>query len=101
MHLSPVPRCKLNDTKNKSVTWSDAQEQSVSELISEASALLDTFDQVSSLLLLPPSMQSRNLQVVNKLSSVELPVASKWNPTLKEHCQNLAIELAKFKPHKF
>ncbi|KAJ6639253.1 hypothetical protein Bhyg_11995, partial [Pseudolycoriella hygida] len=56
MHLSPIPPRKAN-YRSKSVTWSDAQHRAVSELMFEASALLDVFDNVA--LLIGPDLSCK------------------------------------------
>lgn len=100
MHLSPLPHRRLMATKKKSVTWSDVQRETISELIYEASALLDAFDQMSSMLLIQPVPNNKSKPKCDFVD-YQLPAPSKWNPILTEHCQSLALELAKFKPHKF
>lgn len=95
MRLSPLPP-KRATIKKKTVSWSDTQERAVTELISEASALMDAFDEVS--MLLGPNLQLND--TINVTETAALP-ESKWDPILTQSCQTLAEELKKFKPHNF
>lgn len=96
MRLSPLPP-KRTTLKKKTVSWSDTQEQAVTELISEASALMDAFDEVS--MLLGPNLQLNN--VIEVTADVKALPESIWDPILTKSCQSLADELKKFKPHHF
>lgn len=95
MRLSPLPP-KRPTLKKKTVSWSDTQERAVAELISEASAMMDAFDEVS--MLLGPNLQLNDMNDVTEMTA--LP-ESKWDPILTQSCQTLADELKKFKPHHF
>lgn len=95
MRLSPLPP-KRKTLKKKTVSWSDTQERAVTELISEASAMMDAFDEVS--MLLGPNLQLNDMIDVTEMSA--LP-ESKWDPILTQSCKTLADELKKFKPHHF
>lgn len=96
MHLSPIPPRKAN-YKRKSVTWSDAQHQAVSELMFEASALLDVFDNVA--LLLGPELNLK-LSPKTTFESSKLP-ESKWQPVLEKSSEDLEEHLKNFVPHIF
>lgn len=96
MHLSPLPARRAN-IKRKSVTWSDAQHQAVSELMFEASALLDVFDNVA--LLLGPDLNVK-LSPKSTYKSLKLP-ESKWQPVLEKSSKDLEECLKAFQPHVF
>lgn len=95
MRLSPLPP-KRTTLKKKTVSWSDAQERAVTDLISEAAAMMDAFDQVS--MLLGPNLQLN--ETIDVSEETALPT-SKWDSILTQSCQNLADELKKCKPHDF
>lgn len=94
MRLSPIaPRPQTNSLR-RAVTWNDGQQQAVTELLSEASALIDVFDQMSMILgpevSLHPSPQTF-------AHNVAIP-PSKWDPILTESCNLLEEKLRSFKP---
>lgn len=94
MTLSPIPirRQRLN---TKSVTWSDPHHLSaVSELISEASALVNIFDRVS--LILGPDVKLNKLPPKEDFS---LPTL-KWDPLLKRSCDLLEEKINELRPVK-
>lgn len=94
MRLSPIPP-RQPSLKKKTVSWSDLQQRAVAELITEASALMDVFDQVS--MLLGPQV---NLSASTKMENTVIP-PSKWGPILKKSCDDLEEELNNFKLHEF
>lgn len=94
MRLSPIPP-RQPSIKKKTVTWSDSQQRAIVDLITEASALMDVFDQVS--LLLGPHI---NLNAPTKIEDTVIP-PSKWGPILEKSCQDLEEELNNFKLHEF
>ncbi|KAG4068361.1 hypothetical protein HA402_007881 [Bradysia odoriphaga] len=96
MHLSPLPPRRTN-IKRKSVTWSDAQHQAVSELMFEATALLDVFDNVA--MLIGPDLNVK-LTPNAKFESLKLP-ESKWQPLLEKSTKELDECLRRFRPHVF
>ncbi len=96
MHLSPLPARRPN-IKRKSVTWSDAQHQAVSELMFEATALLDVFDNVA--MLIGPELNVR-LTPNATFESLKLP-ESKWQPVLQKSSRELDECLKFFQPHVF
>lgn len=57
--LSPIPQRQPSRPNVKQVTWSDSQVKVVSDLIQEANALLEMFDQVS--MLLGPDIKLHNV----------------------------------------
>lgn len=96
MHLSPIPARRTN-YKRKSVTWSDAQHKAVSELMIEATALLDVFDNVA--LLIGPDLNAK-LPPKTNFETLKLP-ESKWQPVLEKSTKDLDQCLKNFKPHVF
>lgn len=96
MHLSPIPARRAN-FKRKSVTWSDAQHQAVSELMFEASALLDVFDNVA--MLIGPDLNAK-LPPKATFETLKLP-ESKWQPVLEKSSKDLEECLKDFQPHVF
>lgn len=94
MTLSPIPirRPRLN---KKSVTWSDPHHISaVSELITEASALVNIFDQVA--LILGPDIKLNKLPPKEDYSLPSL----KWDPLLTRSCDILEDKLNELRPVK-
>lgn len=99
MRLSPItPRPSTGNGIRKSVSWDDRQHQAVSELLTEASALIDVFDQMS--MILGPEVP---LHSIPRESSDMLAIPpSKWDPILSESCDLLNEKLQNFKPrHHF
>lgn len=96
MHLSPLPARRSN-FKRKSVTWSDAQHQAVSQLMFEATALLDVFDNVA--MLIGPDINVKLAPSTN-FESLKLP-ESKWQPVLEKSSKDLDECLKHFQPHVF
>lgn len=95
MRLSPVlPRRRRPNLKT--VTWSDSQQRAVNELITEASALIDMFDQVS--MLLGPDI---NLNDVKHINADDVIPPFKYDSILTESCNLLEQKLAKLRPVKF
>jgi hypothetical protein len=56
--LSPVPQ-RVHRPNLKQVTWSDAQVKIVNDLMQEATALMDMFDQVA--MMLGPDIKLHNV----------------------------------------
>jgi hypothetical protein len=86
--LSPIPTRERRPNK-KEVSWSGEQVKVVSDLISEANALMDIFDQVA--MLLGPDIK------LHKVSDVEefvLP-PSKYNEELNKSCEKIEKNLQK------
>lgn len=95
MRLSPIPpKPFMTSTKRKSVTWNDGNHGAVKELLSEASALIDIFDQMS--MILGPEVQL-NAPIMRSADDIIIP-ASKWDPVLTESCNSLEEKLRNFKP---
>lgn len=94
MRLSPIPP-RQPSIKKKTVSWSDSQQRAIVDLITEASALIDVFDQVS--LLLGPHIK---LRAPTKIENTVIG-PSKWGPILERQCQELEEELNNFKVHEF
>ncbi|XP_055523568.1 uncharacterized protein LOC129717576 [Wyeomyia smithii] len=88
MRLSPVLPRKPK-TNKKSVTWSDTQRRAVSELLHEATALVDIFDQVS--MLLGPDIKLHTISAGE--DDFKLP-PPKWEPLLTKSCHILEEKLA-------
>lgn len=97
MHLSPIPARRVN-FKRRSVTWSDAQHQAVSELMFEASALLDVFDNVA--MLIGPDLNVKLPATKTTFETLKLP-ESKWQPILEKSSKDLEECLKEFQPHVF
>ncbi|XP_058452123.1 uncharacterized protein LOC131430884 isoform X2 [Malaya genurostris] len=87
MRLSPVLPRKPRPNK-KTVTWSDTQHRAVSNLIHEATALVDMFDQVS--MLLGPDIKLHAVKPQEE--EFELP-PPKWEPLLTKSCHLLQEKL--------
>lgn len=96
MHLSPLPARRSN-VKRKSVTWSDAQHQAVTELMFEATALLEVFDNVA--MLIGPDLNAPLPQNVT-FETQKMP-ESKWQPILEKTSLDLDECLKHFQPHVF
>ncbi|XP_053682834.1 uncharacterized protein LOC128733186 [Sabethes cyaneus] len=90
MRLSPIPARKPKTNNKKSVTWSDAQHRAVSDLLHEATALVDIFDQVS--MLLGPDIKLHTIPVAEDDFNLPPP---KWEPLLTKSCHILEEKLAK------
>lgn len=97
MALTPVEKYPGISTKKKSVTWNERQ-LTVTNLINEASALIDIFNEVS-IMLGPEVNLKRSKEDEIDPSAVNIP-NSKWKPILSESCADLCNALTKFKPHK-
>lgn len=97
MHLSPVqlrPPPIISSQQRRNVSWNDQQQHAVSALLSEASALIDVFDQMS--VILGPEVP---LAVPLKSPADQLTIPpSKWEPILAESCLQLDEKLRNFKP---
>lgn len=94
MRLSPIlPRTRSH--KKKTVSWNDTQQEAVVNLLHEASALIDIFDQMS--IILGPEVKLNNLPE-KPMETVEIP-KSKWDPILTESCNSLQEKITNFKPH--
>ncbi|EAT45981.1 AAEL002814-PA [Aedes aegypti] len=88
MRLSPIPPRRPRPNK-KTVTWSDTQHRAVSDLLHEATALVDMFDHVS--MLLGPDIK---LHSIPPQEDFKLP-PPKWEPLLTKSCDLLEEKLAK------
>ncbi|XP_062555407.1 uncharacterized protein LOC134220372 [Armigeres subalbatus] len=88
MRLSPIPPRRPRPNK-KTVTWSDTQHRAVSDLLHEATALVDMFDHVS--MLLGPDIK---LHSIPPQDDIKLP-PPKWEPLLSKSCDLLEEKLAK------
>nr|XP_029723256.1 uncharacterized protein LOC109403871 [Aedes albopictus] len=88
MRLSPIPPRRPRPNK-KTVTWSDTQHRAVSDLLHEATALVDMFDHVS--MLLGPDIK---LHSIPPQEDFKLP-PPKWEPLLSKSCDLLEEKLAK------
>lgn len=86
--LSPIPMRERRPNK-KEVTWSDSQVRVVSDLINEANALMDMFDQVA--MLLGPDIKLHN---VSDVEDFVLP-PSKHNEELTKTCEKIEKNLQK------
>lgn len=91
MTLSPLQRRPKSNKKKKSVTWNDRQ-LAVTKLLTEASALIDIFNEVS--IMLGPEM---SLNQIPTGESVYIP-KSKWDPILTESCNDLENALTNYRP---
>lgn len=87
MRLSPIPLRRPRPNK-KTVTWSDTQQRAVSDLLHEATALVDMFDHVS--MLLGPDIK---LHSIPPQEEFKLP-PPKWEPLLTKSCDLLEQKLA-------
>lgn len=87
MRLSPIPPRRPHPNK-KTVTWSDTQHRAVSDLLHEATALVDMFDHVS--MLLGPDIK---LHPIPPQEEFKLP-PPKWEPLLTKSCDLLEEKLA-------
>ncbi|XP_058840009.1 uncharacterized protein LOC131695490 [Topomyia yanbarensis] len=87
MRLSPVQPRKPRPDK-KTVTWSDTQHRAVSNLLHEATALVDMFDQVS--MLLGPDIKLNAIQPQEEEFKLPPP---KWEPLLIKSCHALQDKL--------
>lgn len=88
MRLSPVHPRRPPRPNKKTVTWSDTQHRAVSDLLHEATALVDMFDQVS--MLLGPDIK---LHAIPPQEEFKLP-PPKWEPLLTKSCDLLEEKLA-------
>ena len=86
--FSPIPPRERRPNL-KQVTWSDSQLRVVSELMNEANALMDMFDQVA--MLLGPDIKLHN---VSDVEEFVMP-ASKWNAELSKSCSKIEESLQK------
>lgn len=93
MTLSPLQKRPKSNTKKKSVTWNDRQ-LAVTRLLSEASALIDIFNEVS--MMLGPEM-NLNKFPCDESNKVNIP-KSKWKPILSESCNDLEKTLTNYRP---
>lgn len=110
MSLPPITAAPLQQEKirtrtgnaKKAVTWSDAHQYAVNELISEAANLIHVFDQIS-LLLGPnlgnlaqiPSIEALKGQLITQNST------SNYKTQAKEACADLQKTLGEFQPIQF
>lgn len=93
MRLSPIPP-RMKSYKKKTVTWSDSQQKSVTKLLSEASALINIFDQLS--IILGPELKLKfNDSLENDSEEIKIP-PSKWDPILTESCKLLQEKIKDF-----
>uniref|UniRef100_A0A1Q3FSL8 Uncharacterized protein n=1 Tax=Culex tarsalis TaxID=7177 RepID=A0A1Q3FSL8_CULTA len=97
MRLSPVPPRKPRAPNKKTVTWSDTQHRAVSELLQEATALVDMFDQVS--MLLGPDIKLHAIPPPSQ-DEFQLP-PPKWEPLLVKSCDLLEEKLARVRHLNF
>lgn len=96
MHLAPVqlrPQPSVSSHR-KTVSWNDHHQNAVSELLTEASALIDVFDQMA-MILGPEVPLSAPLK--SPADNLTIP-PSKWEPILAESCSQLDEKLRNFKP---
>lgn len=94
MRLSPIaPRAR--GYKKKMVTWNDSQQEAVVNLLNEASALIDVFDEMS--MILGPEVKL-NSPLDRPIEAIEIPT-SKWDPILTDSCNLLKEKITNFKPH--
>lgn len=84
--LSPIPVRERRPNK-KEVTWSDTQVKVVSELINEANALMDMFDQVA--MLLGPDVKLHNVSDVEDFVMPPSTYKDQLNQTCGRIEQNL------------
>lgn len=91
MRLSPVP-LRHRRPHSKRVTWSDSQQKIVTNLVSEANALINIFDQVT--MLLGPDLR---LNPTPKFDENPLP-PFKMDSLLKTSCDVLEEKIMKIKP---
>ncbi|XP_055645631.1 uncharacterized protein LOC129782511 [Toxorhynchites rutilus septentrionalis] len=90
MRLSPITPRRARPNK-KTVTWSDTHRQAFSELLQDANALVDMFDQVS--MLLGPDVK---LHAIPLQEEFKLP-PPKWEPILTKSCDLLEEKLAQIR----
>ncbi|XP_037918843.1 uncharacterized protein LOC119656550 isoform X2 [Hermetia illucens] len=101
MKLSPTP-VRRASLKKKSVSWGESQHNAVAELVSEANALLNVFDQMS--IVLGPDLQLSKLPEKEDTNIQYL--SEYWDPILRESERGLDEKvrslkyttLKKFKP---
>lgn len=91
MRLSPVPP-RHRRPNLKRVTWSDTEQKMVLDLVSEANALLNIFDQVT--LLLGPDIK---LNPVPKLDESPMP-PFQMQAKLKNSCDMLEEQINNLQP---
>ncbi|CRL07426.1 CLUMA_CG020396, isoform A [Clunio marinus] len=84
--LSPLPSRHQQSNVNQ-VIWNDSQVRIVSDLIQEAKALMDMFDQVA--MLLGPDIK---LHYVSEVEDFELP-PSKYSGEMMKTCEKLEASL--------
>ncbi|KAG5670917.1 hypothetical protein PVAND_001146 [Polypedilum vanderplanki] len=84
--LSPVPP-RIHRPNLKQVTWNDAQVKIVNDLMQEATALLDVFDQVA--MMLGPDIKLHNVSDVEEFKLPE----SKYNEEMTKSCEKLEASL--------
>lgn len=89
MTLSPVHKRIGFSKKRKSVTWRDRQ-NAITELLSETSALIDIFYDIS--IQLGPQIQ---LNPIPQLDFIEIK-DSEWEPKLSDSCKVLQKSLFNF-----
>ncbi|EDS31627.1 conserved hypothetical protein [Culex quinquefasciatus] len=97
MRLSPIPPRKPRAPNKKTVTWSDTQHRAVSDLLHEATALVDMFDQVS--MLLGPDIKLHAIPPPTQ-DEFQLP-PPKWEPLLVKSCDLLEEKLARVRHLNF
>lgn len=92
--LSPIPPRERRPNL-KQVTWSDSQIRVVSELMNEANALMDMFDQVA--MLLGPDIKLHN---VSDAEEFVMP-KSKYQHELSKSCSKIEKNLQKLEGVNF
>lgn len=110
MSLPPITAAPLQQEKarsrvtssKKSVTWSDSHQRAVNELLSEATNLIQVFDQIS--LLLGPNLG--NLAQIPSIEALKEQVAvphttSSFRTEGREACEELRKKLEEFQPMDF
>lgn len=109
MSLPPITAAPLQQEKTrtrtgnrKSVTWSDSHQRAVNDLISEATNLIQVFDQIS--LLLGPNMgnlaQIPSIEALTGQATVP-PATSNHRTAGREACAELQKKLEEFQPIQF
>lgn len=91
MRLSPTP-LRHPRPNSKRVTWSDKQHKIVTDLVSEANALMNIFDQVT--MLLGPDIR---LNPAPKLDETPIPIFQ-MDSLLKNSCDVLEEKIKNLNP---
>lgn len=93
MTLTPLQKRPKTATKKKTVTWNERQ-LSVTKLINEASALIDIFNEVSTMI--GPEMNLKPMPI-NDSNAINIP-KSKWDPILSASRKDLEKTLTQYEP---